>query len=68
METVSDENRLRVRVVVGLVGRGSWVRVERAKEPMAPGTLCLEKACQGNPSKALTLLFLHLSGLENPQY
>lgn len=28
------------------------VRVERVKESMAPGILGLEKACQGNPSKA----------------
>lgn len=28
------------------------LRVEIVKEPMAPGIVRLEKACQGNPSKA----------------
>lgn len=40
------------------------LRVERAKEPRAPGTLALEKACQGNRGKAPALLLLHLSDLD----
>lgn len=41
------------------------VKTERTKEPTAPGTPGLEKACQGNPSKAQILLVLYLSDWEN---
>lgn len=40
---------------------------EGIKDPTAPGSLGLEKACQGHPGKAPKLLFLCLSDLENPQ-
>lgn len=45
-----------------------WVRVERAEEPTAPGTLQLEMACQGNPGKAQALLLLQHSNLNHPQW
>lgn len=42
------------------------LRGERAKEPRAPGTLELEKACQGERGQGPALLLLHLSDLETP--
>lgn len=40
----------------------------RVKYPTAPRTLVLEKACQGDPSRAPTLLLLQISDLDHPWY
>lgn len=50
----------RARVRIGIRVSVS-VGVEGVKEPTAPGTLGLEKACQGDHSRVTTLLLLHLS-------
>lgn len=55
----------RARVRIGIRVSVS-VGVEGVKEHTAPGTLGLEKACQGDHSRVTTLLLLHLSYLDQP--
>jgi len=52
--------RVRIRVRVR-------VMVEGATKPRAPGTLALEKACQGEHSTAPTILTPHFSHLGDTQ-
>lgn len=47
---------------------GVRLRVERVKECTAPGTLGLEKTRQGDPSRASTLLLLHVCNLDHLVY
>lgn len=64
----SDHNKTVVQKLLLRSGLRAKVRLrlERAKEPRAPGTLVLEKACQGDHGKDPTLLLLHVSDLDTP--